>query len=212
METAVGFSSKFDVAVSLAAYAMTMPVATIQEYEAAGQTIAQIRDIEKQLEADYAAHPAIVEAKRLQKMKAGLATQLEEARKSAKAKMFKYDDEQEAARKAEEARRQAEAQAQADAEALKAAEIAEKAGRLDEAQSIIEDAASTPAPVVIVPKDTPKVEGHSRRRLKKFRFTGKPVNSAYLMPDEVKIGQLVRALGKPAESLVGGIEVYEVDA
>ena len=34
------------------------------------------------------------------------------------------------------------------------------------------------------------------------------INGKFLMPDEKKISNLVRSLGKDAEKLVGGIQVY----
>jgi hypothetical protein len=70
-------------------------------------------------------------------------------------------------------------------------------------------AASTVA--VVVATETAKVAGVSQRKRFTYRIRdAAQVNAAYLMPDEPKIGKLVRALGREAQDLVGpGVEIYE---
>lgn len=138
----------------------------------------------------------------------------EAARKRADAARKRGDDE--AAAKAEAARKEAEARRRdEEAERKRQAEsaaIAAEAARREaeaEAQRIEKDAAEAAPVTVIIEKTAPTV---SRRKIQKYRFkredkTG--VKLEYLMPDEVKIGKVVRALGKAAEQTVGGIEVYE---
>jgi hypothetical protein len=95
----------------------------------------------------------------------------------------------EIARKAEEERKLAEAIA---------APIAEQAAILDEPVIV--------SPV-IVPKSVPKVAGMSIRDNWKFRVANeKLIPREYLKVDEVKIGQVVRALKD--QTNISGVEVY----
>ena len=136
----------------------------------------------------------------------------EAARKRAEAARRRGDEE--AAAKAEVARKEAEATRKATEEARKKAEaeaaaLAEVNRKESEAEQerIKQEAAEASANVtVVVEKSTPTAK---RREIFKFRMKSpEAVKPEYLMPDEVKIGKVVRALGKLAEGAVGGIEVY----
>lgn len=200
----VGFSEKLAAAVVVAEKAKAVVVTNAQEHAAAGELVEAVRGFEKELEAEYKTHPTIIEAKRIQTVKSELATLLETARKTAKARQMAWEDEQESIRKAEEARLAAEAKKRADDEALARAKDATPT----EAVAILEEAITAPAPVVVLPKTAPAAK--NRRMVKKFRIVNAAaIKRDYLTPDEVKIGQIVRALGKAAEATVGGIEVYE---
>lgn len=119
-----------------------------------------------------------------------------------------YLDEQERKRREEERLKQEEANRKAEDERLRLAAEAESKGRKEEAQRLIEEPVE--APVVIVPKDTPKVSGISMRKVWKYRIKdASQIKRAYLIPDDVKIGQVVRAMGALAAESIGGIEVYE---
>lgn len=209
-DSGVGFLDKRQAALSLIEDVTMVTVTNAQEHTAVGEKVNAIRAMEKELEAEYKAHPVIVEAKKLQAIKGKLATALEDARKSAKDKMMKWEDAEEEKRQAEERRIQAEQQAKAEEEALAAAVQAEKEGDKEAAAAIINE--PIVAPTVVIQKSVPKVAGHSRRMVKRFRLkdpAGKGVKAEYLSPDMVKIGSVVRALGKASEAVVGGIEYYE---
>lgn len=70
-----------------------------------------------------------------------------------------------------------------------------------------------PQPLVSVPVvvRSTKVEGSSFRVLKRFRVVDvDKVSREYMVPDEKKIQEVVNRLGKGAEKVVGGIEMFEV--
>ena len=97
------------------------------------------------------------------------------------------------ARGDEEALRMAQekqAAAKAEVERIKAEAAAEAERARIEAERVAAENAAAPAPVVVLPDDTPKAKGG--RVIWKFRLTGKPVPAMYTMPDEVKIGKLNR--------------------
>jgi hypothetical protein len=124
---------------------------------------------------------------------------------------------------ADTARRKADAEA---AERRKAAEAAAAAGRAEEATKLAAQAArieekgqakqeqfesraqSTVAPVVQT--QAPKVTGVGERDNWTFHITdANKINVAFLMPDTVKIGKIVKSLKLEAQSLVGaGVEIY----
>lgn len=221
----VAFSSKLRTAMTLVGRVKTLLVTNAQEFQAAGQNVNAIREIEKDLEAEYKAHPIIIDAKKLQGIKSELATMLEEARRSTKAKMMKYEDDEEAKRKAEEDRQTKIAKDKADAEAkrikdeadkkaaddLAAAQAAEAAGDHEtaathlanaeqaeqEGRTAAQEAASAPAPAVVLPKTTPKVAGHTRRMIKKWRIRTK-TGALYTSEDFQK-----KTLRIPAEEFAG---------
>lgn len=206
MKTEIGFADKLTRAVALVEQVKTLSVKNAQEHQAAGVKVAAIRDLEKALADEYAAHPVVIAAKSLQAQKGGLAKILEDARKTAKCKMIEWEDNEERLRQAEENRLQAEAKKRAEDEALAAAQAAQDAGQHEEAQAIISEPVAVP--IVIIPKTVAKIAGHSRRVIPKFRI----VNAAliprqYLIPNEVAIGGVIRSLRSAA--YIPGVEYYE---
>ena len=192
-EKSIGFSDRFTAAALLAQTTKDIAILTKEDYAKAGATVAQIRDLEKELAAEYAAHPIVVQARELQKQKGELAMLLENARKTAKGSMMAWEDAQEAKRLAEENRLAAEAKAQAEAEALDAAVQAEASGAHAEAAEILE--APVIVPVVVLPKQTPKVAGHTVRTIPRFKIVDESkLPRQFLAPDEKKIGGVVRSL------------------
>ena len=204
--TEIGFTEKSKTAALLVEQVRALTVTNLEEHRIAGIRVAEIRELEKELEAEYKALPVIVEAKRLQGVKGELAAMLEEARKSGKRKMMDFEDDQERKRQDEERRLQAEAKKKADDEALAAAEAAEKQGEHEAAAAIISDPVAVP--VVVVPKQEIKAAGHSRRMVPKFRIANASlIPRQYLKPDEVAIGGVIRALRGAAN--IPGVEYYE---
>ena len=205
----VGFASKQQAALSLIEEALAVRVTNAEEAQAAGKKVEAVREFEKELEAEYKEHPTVVAAKAIQKLKGELAEGLEKARRTAKDRIMKWEDAEEEKRKEAERIQQAEAQKKADDEALAAAAAAEQAGDTQEAEAII----STPvvAPTVVLPKTTPKVAGHVRRMVPKFRIKNEAaVPRQFLKVDEVKVGGVVRSL-KAAHG-IPGVEFYEEPA
>ncbi|KKK56153.1 hypothetical protein LCGC14_3067370 [marine sediment metagenome] len=110
--------------------------------------------------------------------------------------------------------------AEADAERLRVAREEAETAALAEAARL-EDAGHTEAaeemitaPVVPVvsapPPEEPKADGVSSRFVTKFKIIdARKITAAFMMPNEKKIGQIVRSMGADAAQLVGGIEVYE---
>lgn len=83
--------------------------------------------------------------------------------------------------------------------------MAEQCGNKEEAAAIME--APVQAAPVVIPKAVPKVTGMSIRDNWKFRVTNeKLIPREYLKVDEVKIGQVVRAL--KSSTNIPGIETY----
>jgi len=75
----IGFSEKFDVAVQIAVTVKSIIVTNAQEHAAASVQVDKVRELEKDLEAEYKAHPVIIQAKELQHRKGELAKLLEDA-------------------------------------------------------------------------------------------------------------------------------------
>ena len=90
---------------------------------------------------------------------------------------------------------------------LAEAAAAEAAGDKEEAAAII--SAPTYVPAVILEKTVPKMAGGPvYRTITKFRIVDvNLIPRVYMVPDEVKIGGVVRALKRATD--IPGIEVYE---
>lgn len=132
---------------------------------------------------------------------------VEKASRSVKSLMSAYDAEQERLRREAQARLEAEARRREEEARLAEAIAMEQAGQVAEAEAILAEPIQTPT--IIVQKETPKVEGGPVfRTIWKFRITDAlAIPREYLVPDEVKIGQVVRAL-KGATS-IPGVQPYE---
>lgn len=96
----------------------------------------------------------------------------------------------------------------AEAEALAEASRLEEAGHAEAAEERI----SAPVvPVVGAPApEPPKAEGVSTRMVTRYRITNATaIRRKFLIPDEIKISNIVKQMGADAVEIVGGIEVYE---
>lgn len=99
--------------------------------------------------------------------------------------------------------------------ALQAAEMFEQ-GNTAEGDALLESLSSGLVTPVSAPPPltvrTPKADGTSVRMLKKYRLLDpSKLSRDFLIPDDDKIGKLVRAVGKDAEEMVGkgAIQYYE---
>lgn len=124
----------------------------------------------------------------------------------------------EAARKAEQAARDAEQarlaeEARAAAAQREATKAEAKADRTEaraeaRAEALEMQAASVVAPVI--ESAAPKVSGIARRMVWKWKVTNADEHKrAVLVLDEKKVEKLVKAMGKDAVDIVGGIEVWQ---
>lgn len=137
-----------------------------------------------------------------------LEVPLRAAERITKELMGAYVIEQRRIAAAAEAERLRVAREEAETAALAEAARLEEAGHTEAAEEMIT------APVVPVvsapPPEEPKAEGVSARFVTKYRIINvDQVGRAFMMPDEKKIGQVVRSMGADAAEMVGGIEVYE---
>lgn len=118
---------------------------------------------------------------------------VEEATKRLKRLMADYDAEQERKRQEEVRRLEAEQRKREDERKLAEAIAAEQAGDRANADAIMEEEITLPP--VHVQKEVPKVEGVVFREIWQFEIVDYyAVPREYMMPDEVKIGQVVRAM------------------
>ena len=132
-----------------------------------------------------------------------------DAEKAVKGSIGAYHQRQQEIAREAERERLADARRAAEAKAVEEAARLEAEGKTDAAEARIAEPVMpivTTAPVA----EAPKADGIAVRTKTCYRITdaGK-IAAAYLKPDEKKIGQIVRAMGADAETLVGGIEVYE---
>lgn len=137
---------------------------------------------------------------------------LDEAEKIVKRTIAAYLDDMERRRReaeAERARIEAEARAEADRK-LRAVERAEAKGDFAKAEALAQEAVNAmeskieAAPVI---PEAPIATGLSLREDWKYRIIDKSlIPLEYLIPDEVKIGRVVRAL--KAEAKIPGVSVY----
>jgi hypothetical protein len=140
---------------------------------------------------------------------------LEESERIVKRTIAGYLAEEDRKRReaeAERARIEAEARAEADKK-LRAVEKAEAKGDFAKAEAIAQEAVNVmeakieAAPVV---PDAPVASGLSLRKVWKFKIKDAALlPREYLIPDEVKIGRVVRALKDDAK--IPGVSVYSED-
>jgi hypothetical protein len=153
------------------------------------------------IDSAHKAHREALEAKKKH------AEPVLEAEQMVKGKLVAWRDERERIRREEE-RRLAELARIAEQERLaREALAAEEAGDMAEAEAIMEEAVTVQAPVVTLPPAQPKVSGISTREVWKFRITDvSKIPACYMIPDETKIGGVVRAM-KGATS-IPGVQAY----
>ena len=188
--------------------AAAVVVADHSTYELAGAMLRDVVTLKKSIQEEFksskaAAHEAHKKITALEAKMLEAPTKAESLLKKAMGDWALV----EAKRRQEEERRLLE-QARKDEEdrRIEAAIALEQAGHADVAESVL----SAPAPVAVVTVPKPAAVGVSVRKVVKFRILDpSKINRPYLVPDEIAIRNQVKALGKDAEKLVGGIEVYE---
>ena len=134
---------------------------------------------------------------------------LVEAEGIIKPRIAAWNAEQERIRREEEARLREQARKEEEERRLQEAILAEQNGQTEAAEEIM--AAPVQPPPVVVPKTVPKVSGVSMVKQWKFRVVNPAlIPREYMVPDETKIGGVVRALKDQAH--IPGVEIYSVDS
>jgi hypothetical protein len=176
--------------------------------EKANGLLMDIRSIRKEIqdtfkplaEKAHAAHKAILEQQKRTE------APLIEAEGILKIQIRAYMDEVERLRREEERRLQEIARKEEEERRLAEALQAEAEGNIEEAKAILEEPAYIPIPTVKA--DIPKVDNRLFRKVWKFRVLDiRKVPIQYLKVDEIKVGQIVRAM--KGETNIPGIQVYE---
>ena len=195
-------------------------IKTAEDYARAGDILLTIKEIRKKIENTFKPIKQKVDAakKEVLDQEKSADKPLAEAEAYIKPLISSYLTKQEKIRKAEEVRLAEIARKQAEEDALLAAISAEedatrngatKEDAAQEAQAIIDQPVYI-APVV-VPKTVQKIAGISTTKQWKFRIADESkIPRQYLMVDEQKIGQIVRAMKDQAD--IPGIDVYSVDS
>ena len=195
------------LALSVPEQAKQISIKTMDDYVRAGEIMLTIKAIRKKITETFKPIKQKMDAAKQEVLDQERAADapLKEAESILSPQIIAWNREQERLRQEEENRLREEARKQEEERRLQEAILAEQHGQKEEAEAIME----TPVQVapVVVPKSVPKVSGMSIRENWKFRITNeKLIPREYLKVDEVKIGQVVRAL-KSATN-IPGIEVY----
>jgi len=210
METALKITEEVETkALSIVEQAKAVKVIDSESYTLAGTLWKAIKDMMKEVADTF--DPMIEAAHKSHKLslekKAKFYAPLEKAYKDVKRLMSDYDTEQEKIRKAEEMRLAEIARKQEEERRLAEAVALEQSGNKEEAEAIIE--APVYVPPVVVPKTVPKMNGGPvYRTIWKFKITNASlIPKDFLIPDEVKIGGVVRSM-KSATN-IPGVQAYE---
>lgn len=197
-------------ATALVQMTKNLTIASPEEYAECAEQLIGVKDYGRRV-ADYfrplkraqdQAKAAILDAEKQ------LSVPLAQAESALKLAMSKYTTAQEQIRQAEQRRLQAEAdeRARRDREALekKAAKMKTEAKQ----EEYRERAAAVVAPVVQVPKTTPKVAGVTTRRVWKWKVDDAlVVPREFLMIDKPRLDQIARSLGDQLK--VPGITFFQ---
>lgn len=194
-------------ALSLPNKARSLAIVSNETYMQAGEMLLTIKALRKQVDASFdpvikAAHnahkAAVAEKKRIEEP---LAT----AEGILKPAMAAWNQKQEEARRAEEARLQALAIKAEEDRRLAEAAVAQAAGDTRAAEAAL--AAPITTPTVVLASTTPKLDGVSFTARWTFQIVDASlIPREFLMPDEKRIGQYVRAM-KDAGN-IPGIRIY----
>jgi len=195
------------LALSVPDQAKQISIKTMDDYVRAGEIMLTIKAIRKKITDTFKPIKQKMDAAKQEVLDQERAADapLKEAEALLSPQIITWNREQERIRQAEEARLREEARKQEEERRLQEAILAEQHGQKEEAEAIME----TPVQVapVVVPKSVPKVSGMSIRDNWKFKITNeKLIPREYLKVDEVKIGQVVRAL--KSATTIPGIDVY----
>lgn len=196
---------------AVVARAREIRISTQAQYEAAASFLTDelkpaLREIDDTfgpiVKAAHLAHQEALTQRRRHEMP------LLEAEKIVKGAMTGYSAEQRRIAAEQERQRIAEARRLAEDAAVEEAARLERDGHQEAAQARLEQPVTpvirTPAPPL------PKAAGISEKPIMKFRIVDpSKIGRKFMQPDTKKIRAVVRSMGADAETVVGGIEVYE---
>ena len=195
------------LALSVPDQAKQINIKTMDDYVRAGEIMLTIKAIRKKITDTFKPIKQKMDAAKQEVLDQERAADapLKEAESWLSPQIITWNREQERIRQEEEARLRVIARKEEEERQLQEAILAEQSGQKEEAEAII--SAPVQAAPVVVPKAVPKVAGMSIRDNWKFRITNeKLIPREYLKVDEVKIGQVVRAMKSAAN--IPGVEVY----
>jgi len=195
-------------ALTIIEEAQGVVVVDSDSYFHAGALWTAIKAMKKQVDDTFS--PIITKAHQAHKeallQKAKIFDPLDIAGRSVKKAMELYDREQERIRQEEERRLREIARKEEEERQLAEALEAERNGDTEEVEAILEAPAYVPP--VIVQKTIPKLQGGPvYRTIWKFRVVDKrKVPEDFKVVDEVKVGQVVRAMKEATN--IPGVEAY----
>lgn len=178
------------------------------DMEQAAALLREVKAVQKQAEAAQKSltQPLEVEKKGIIAFfRDRITGKLDAYERRLKSLIVSYQQEQERIRR--EAQRKAEEAARKERERLeRRAAAAEAKGQAEKAEQLAEQAQTVVAPVIQT--EAPKVAGIATRSVWKYRIADpSALPREFLVPDEKKIGQVVRAMKGDAQ--IPGVEVYE---
>lgn len=196
----------------LAAQAHELQVADEEDYLASGSLLDLIHERQKKL-MEFFEEPA-KQANNVHKfitsLRATLLMPLQQSETVLKNRRRDWREAEERKRLEKEEKERQAAKEEAEHRALEEAAKMQEIGEHEAADTIIERAAIAPPPPVVVPSTVPKEQGHSLRKVFKYRVTNPALHKKeFLVLDESKVQAVVSKLGPDAVSIVGGIEVYQ---
>jgi galactitol-specific phosphotransferase system IIB component len=195
------------LALSIPEQAKQITIKTMADYTRASDIIMSIKAIRKKITDTFKPIKQKMDAAKQEVLDQEKAADkpLKEAEAWLSPQIIEWNHKQERIRREEEDRLRKIAEDEEKERRLKEAVSAEQSGNQEEAEAIINEPVYVPP--VVVPKAAPKVAGMSIRENWKFRITNeKLIPREYLKADEVKIGQVVRAMKSAAN--IPGIEIY----
>jgi hypothetical protein len=192
--------------------AKDLEVTNNDDYLASGSLLNRLADRKKSI-TEFFEEPA-KQANNVHKfitsLRSTLLMPLEQAEDLIKNRRRDFRAEEERLRIAKEDEERKAAKAEQERLALQEAAAMAEIGEHEAADTIINRAAMAPPPPVVVPSTIPKEQGHSIRKVFKYRVTNPALHKReFLILDESRAQAIVSKLGPDAVSIIGGIEVYQ---
>lgn len=194
-------------AVALVDQAKGIRITNAEGYAGAGDMLKVIKGHQKRLEELRTSFtgPINDSLRAINGFFKGQSDQLVDAERAVKKHMIAWQNEQERIQRLEQAKAEEAARKERERLAAQAAKAAEK-GKEERAQALEAQAAATVAPV-IPQAAAPKAAGISTREVWQYQVTNiEQIPREYLMLDENKIGQVVRAM--KGDTKIPGIRVW----
>lgn len=190
------------------------------DYEISAALLQQLKAKKEKLKAifDKPVQDAYNVHRFLTTLRSGPMKILEQAEEMLLKRRTAYRADQERQRQAREAEERKKAKEEADQRAVEEAKKLAEIGETQAADIIIDRQAIAPPPPVIVPSSVPKQEGHSIRKVWRFKikdpnlirreFLGPVAEKAFDPSEYPKIRALVEKMGPDAAAMICGIDVY----